>query len=102
MRISDWSSDVCSSDLLITQWRRCRESAGADTRETCEQLLAEAESTLAELLNEETASTDELIVRRDATQCELQELSQNSRVHEAYRSAQIRRASCRERVGTYE
>ena len=72
---------------LISQWRRCRESAGADTREICEQLLAEAESTLAELLNEETASTDELIVRRDATQCELQELSKNSRVHEAYRSA---------------
>src|SRR3546814_12697089 len=23
MRISDWSSDVCSSDLGCTRWRRC-------------------------------------------------------------------------------
>ena len=72
---------------LIAQWRRYREAAGEETRQTCEQLLAEAETMLAELLNEETASTDELIVRRDSTQRDLHDLAQSGRVHEAYRSA---------------
>src|SRR3546814_9651958 len=29
MRISDWSSDVCSSDLLDIEYRRLAEAAGA-------------------------------------------------------------------------
>src|SRR3546814_966266 len=37
MRISDWSSDVCSSDLLLPRWRgaapiqRCIEACDAET-----------------------------------------------------------------------
>src|SRR3546814_13784409 len=36
MRISDWSSDVCSSDLVLPRWRRIHHSVpGAnETRQT--------------------------------------------------------------------
>lgn len=71
---------------LMVQWRSFRASAAHATRKLCEELLAEAEATLAELLHEENASTDELTVRRDGTQRELRGLSQGSRVHDAYRT----------------
>src|SRR3546814_269226 len=32
MRISDWSSDVCSSDLIGRWWRRCRGGVSLRTR----------------------------------------------------------------------
>src|SRR3546814_10185101 len=31
MRISDWSSDVCSSDLAVRRWRRAPEAAALRT-----------------------------------------------------------------------
>src|SRR3546814_6950480 len=32
MRISDWSSDVCSSDLIVPKWQQATETWGGLTR----------------------------------------------------------------------
>src|SRR3546814_4712552 len=42
MRISDWSSDVCSSDLIGTAYFGCRDRAGAFDIERLKDLVASA------------------------------------------------------------
>src|SRR3546814_4278859 len=80
MRISDWSSDVCSSDLILTAWRGFRQSFGdhaqmADRHAFGEQALQHAR---------------EDIERQQLRHQVLGELRR-----------QIGRASCRERVCQY-
>jgi len=69
---------------LRNRWHDLRESGDSDWRDDCEHLLAETEAILAALIDEEQQSTDFLAQRRDATQKQLQAISQGARVHEAY------------------
>lgn len=72
---------------LKTRWKQIRDTGDAEWRDDCEHILAETESLLAELIEEEQHSTDHLTRKRDATQKELQAVSQGSRVHDAYRES---------------
>lgn len=72
---------------LKTRWKQVRDTGDAEWRDDCEHVLAETESLLAELIEEEQNSTDHLTRRRDATQKELQAVSQGARVHDAYRDS---------------
>src|SRR3546814_2862604 len=44
MRISDWSSDVCSSDLALERWLTLRLDAGEDITADIERILREGNS----------------------------------------------------------
>src|SRR3546814_17822084 len=89
MRISDWSSDVCSSDLIITREKWAKQ--GKQMGETDEKMLAMIRTNIVDQFDREShafAATarlfdDGLIDPRDT------------------RKVQIGRASCRERVGQY-
>lgn len=72
---------------LKSQWKLIRTTADAEWRDDCEHVLAETESILAELIEEESQSTEHLSRKRDATQRELQSVSQGARVHDAYRDS---------------
>lgn len=72
---------------LQDQWRQWRDHLDADTRDTCDRLLDETERILAELIEHEQASTVRLTERRNATQRQLEAVSEGSRVHQAYRDA---------------
>src|SRR3546814_18395835 len=78
MRISDWSSDVCSSDL-------------AAARSPIDALLASRERPGEALRLADT------ILSRDATHC----LALTVRADIPLRQGKIGRASCRERVCQY-
>ncbi|MGE3315592.1 MAG: flagellar export chaperone FlgN [Planctomycetaceae bacterium] len=72
---------------LKSRWKQIRDTGDADWRDDCEHVLAETESLLAELIEEEQDSTDHLTRKRDTTQKELQAVTQGSRVHDAYRES---------------
>lgn len=72
---------------LKQAWRAERESLDSGLREDCEHVLAETEALFAELLEEETGSTEHLTQRRDATRKQLQAVSQGPHVHAAYRDS---------------
>ena len=68
-------------------WQHNRDQLDATLRDDCQHLLAETEAVIAQLLEEETASTRHLTDRRDATQKQLQAISQGTQVHRAYRDS---------------
>lgn len=70
---------------LWAEWHSHRDALPGSTRDDCNHVLAETETILAELVEEEGQSTDELVKRRDATRLELQSISEGSQVHDAYR-----------------
>jgi len=70
---------------LWSSWRRHRETLSGGVRDDCNHVLAETEALLAELVKEETDSTDALTERRDATRVSLKSISDGSQVHNAYR-----------------
>lgn len=70
---------------LWNQWRRTRESLPADERSRCERILKESEDILAEVLAQEKQGTDLLTAQRDATQRQLETISQGMQTQEAYR-----------------
>lgn len=72
---------------LKDAWRKERGALDSGLREECEHLLAETEALFAELLEEETGSTEHLTLRRDATRKQLQAVSQGPHVHAAYRDS---------------
>src|SRR3546814_1537551 len=82
MRISDWSSDVCSSDLLVhRQGRRQDAAAGVGDAQAFEQALHAAVFAAAAMQNDER--TVDFFVQQTLQKVE------------------IGRASCRERVCQY-
>src|SRR3546814_14372248 len=86
MRISDWSSDVCSSDLAFDGLARARTSATGDAGELIDALLDRRDQALR-------------AVRIDPRGLEG---SGKSRIHGDYPLGQeIGRAPSRERVGQY-
>jgi hypothetical protein len=72
---------------LKSRWKQIRDAGDPDWRDDCEHVLAETESILAELIEEEEQSTDYLTRKRDATQKELHAVTEGSRVHDAYRDS---------------
>lgn len=73
-------------DLWKT-WRSGRNTFDDGLREDCEHILAETEAILAELIQEETTSTEHLTERRDSTKKQLQDIAKGSEVHDAYRDS---------------
>ena len=72
---------------LKEAWQANRATFDAGLREECEHVLAETEALFAELLEEETGSTEHLTRRRDATRKQLEAVSQGPQVHAAYRDS---------------
>ncbi|MFN0196677.1 MAG: hypothetical protein ACKVT0_08015 [Planctomycetaceae bacterium] len=68
----------------IQNWPIVREQIPLDTRKACDEILAETETLLAELISEESSSTSHLTTRRDQTRRQLLAVSQGGRVHAAY------------------
>src|SRR3546814_2654562 len=88
MRISDWSSDVCSSDLA----ERAMEAVRRDAR-----VILEAERTIGQQPPDKGGAA-----RRVADRQQQQRAAAQLRIGVAkggQNTAQIGRASCRERVG---
>src|SRR3546814_3901505 len=86
MRISDWSSDVCSSDLVHCrrfQWRRIR-LVEASNQSSCFDIAAENQRHVS--LPTRNVNV-EIRAKSNTSDCEV--------------DAQIGRASCRERVCQY-
>jgi hypothetical protein len=71
---------------LYDAWPVQRDRLPATERERCDAVLAEIESLLTVLLSEEQASSNQLIVRRNVTQRELQSLAIGVETQRAYQS----------------
>jgi hypothetical protein len=69
------------------RWPTLRETIDPSLRNDCERLLAETETLLADLLNEEQESTEFLTKRRNDTQRRLQAVAEGPRIHSAYRDS---------------
>jgi hypothetical protein len=69
---------------LWREWKQDREQLDAESRQTCENLLAETEGILRELHQHEQVSTETLTRRRDQTRSRLESVSGGLRAHEAY------------------
>ena len=69
---------------LWETWRAQRGQLDPGARALCETLLGETEAVLAELHDQEQASTERLAQRRNATRLELTTLTQGVRAHDAY------------------
>jgi hypothetical protein len=72
---------------LWTHWKEHRDNLDNQTRQECESVLEETEHTLAELIETESASTEQLVDRRNDTQRKLQTIAQATQVHDAYQEA---------------
>jgi hypothetical protein len=72
---------------LWRDWRKRRDTFDPALLEDCEHVLAETESILAELVQQENASTEFLTRRRDAARSQLQSVSHGADVHSAYRDS---------------
>src|SRR3546814_2148828 len=98
MRISDWSSDVCSSDLLIPIEAdqlfhvRIAEATGNSVLiGVVKQLFEFRMGPLFDQLHSHFESSDVW----------LQAIAEHRKILKALRAKEIGRASCRERVGQY-
>lgn len=72
---------------LLERWQAERDGLESTTRAECDQALAETETILADLAEEENDATQHLAQRRDETRRELEALAQGSEVHDAYRDS---------------
>jgi len=70
---------------LKTLWKTSRDEFDPAERSDCEHLLAEIESLLQELIQEEQSSTNRLVEKRENTKQELETISKGTQVHSAYR-----------------
>src|SRR3546814_15243722 len=96
MRISDWSSDVCSSDLLEADGKSLAKLGNLERKERLEALLRDAKAPVA--VADHVIGAGEKLY---AAMCGAgQEGIISKRAAAAY-AGQIRRASCRERVCPY-
>src|SRR3546814_19603443 len=107
MRISDWSSDVCSSDLALALARKTAEDDAATAREQAERAAGELKLTAEErdrLMAELSTTRDrtKTLETRLSTAEERTPLAPRENEQRDIRIAQlvdnIGRAPCRERV----
>ena len=68
-------------------WQNTREELEPEWRSDCEQMLAESESILDDVLQRDNDGTELLSERRDQTQRQLQSIASGSQVHTAYRDS---------------
>src|SRR5690606_33760328 len=66
-------------------WRNDRDDLDPVTREQCEAVLADTETILAELNQQEHRCTERLQTRREQTRRELETLAHGVRIRDAYR-----------------
>src|SRR3546814_2391687 len=101
MRISDWSSDVCSSDLLVDIGHRdsqADEDMGAITRLAEQEAGAPGNHFLAEADKRRDQLLDIQQLRLAGIQRQHVDAKRRLQRREV---GEIGRASCRDRVGTY-
>src|SRR3546814_18389719 len=99
MRISDWSSDVCSSDLKVLG----RSKAPLSTTDFSSYLL-QAQSSKAQVIGLANAGGDFVNSVKQASEFSITQSGQSLAAMLVFINdvkAQIGRASCRERVGQY-
>lgn len=77
---------AAEQEALRLAWPSERGALAPVDREKCNALLAETETLLATLLEEEQASSLQLMTQRDATQRELQNLAVGVQTKDAYDS----------------
>jgi len=70
---------------LWDDWKAERDRLAPAARHACEKTLEETEALLAELLEHERTSTENLSRRRDQTARELRDVASGTRVNQAYR-----------------
>src|SRR3546814_12872128 len=98
MRISDWSSDVCSSDLDTHYDRGGTRTNIHEARHVAEAVIRHAREHPGQSLGVATFS----VAQRQAILKELELLRrENPDVEEYFLGGKIGRASCRERVCQY-
>src|SRR3546814_11890967 len=103
MRISDWSSDVCSSDLVGPASNRGgsaggKKSGGSSSAKRAKTQVDEA----AKAADELKRNLDSILASPDPKAAQMQSLLEKGRdLDSALASPQIGRASCRERVCQY-
>jgi len=68
----------------LRHWKQQRDHLEPALRKRCESLLKDIEDILKELLTEEQFCTETLTRRRDATQQQLEEISNGRSAHRAY------------------
>lgn len=71
----------------VRQWKTGRQTIDPEIRDDCDHILAETESILLELIQEEESTTRQIIQRRDAAHGQLQKIVQGSSVNRAYRDS---------------
>ncbi|HCS54119.1 hypothetical protein [Rubinisphaera sp.] len=69
---------------LQQQWRELRDSLNSQDRAKCEKLLEETEQNLAEVMQKEATSTQEMQSQRDRTRAQLELVSGGIAVQDAY------------------
>src|SRR3546814_14316502 len=102
MRISDWSSDVCSSDLEKARQEAAeaaRKAIEAERAATASADLAAAEN--AENLREQADKAARDAAKADKTKAHASGGSRAIGLRTYYTAEQIGRAPCRERVCQY-
>lgn len=76
-----------SQPRLGQTWQSQRDRLTPAARRACDETLAETESILATLLEQERISTDHLASRREATRQQLECVTAGAQVQEAYRDS---------------
>lgn len=69
---------------LQQQWRELRDSLNSQDRAKCEKLLEETEHNLAEVMQKEATSTQQMQSQRDRTRAQLELVSGGIAVQDAY------------------
>src|SRR3546814_15501071 len=105
MRISDWSSDVCSSDLRLLELRGV-DLARIEAAGEISELLGRVVLAVAETLGDDMEAVDEPPgeAARERLEPRVAKHVEQRRHHHFHRCAgllELGRASCRERVGQY-
>jgi hypothetical protein len=85
--LSEFAEAKQNQPELLSHWKTERDALAPELRDECEHLLAESESLLGMIIQEEKSSTEQLTSRRDETQGRLQTITQGSQVHDAYRDS---------------
>lgn len=83
--IEEWDNLKQQHPRLVETWNLHRAHLPETDRAVCEGLIRGIQNLYETLLREEQESTNALSLRRDATQRQLQNISQGAQTHEAYR-----------------
>lgn len=77
-------SNRSQHDQVAETWKKARDQLANSQRSQCDEVLAEAEELLSQVMKSDEACTSELQARRDTTQGQLQRITCGSQAHRAY------------------